>query len=121
MNVDIQPTGDLQIVVWIEDSAGNFVDTAFITRTTGSYGMGNRPGIADFNSGPGWCYGRRVTTFPVWGSRHGQTWPKMIFQDEQDDNLSHSFGLSSIEQTYCKPLEESDPLWLAFTLEIDVP
>jgi hypothetical protein len=120
VNFDLTPSDDLQIVIWIEDSAGNFVDTAFITRTTGSYGMGNRPGITDFNSGPGWCYGRRVTTFPVWASRHGQTWPKMIFQDEQDDNLSHSFGLSSIEQTYCKPLEESDPLWDAVSCATSV-
>ncbi len=112
---ELTPTDDLQIVIWIEDSAGNFVDTAFITRTTGSYGMGNRPGIADFNSGPGWCYGRRETTFPVWANRHGLTWPLMIFQDEMDDNLSHSLALSSIEQTYCRPLEESEPLWDAMT------
>lgn len=111
VNVEMQPTEDLQIVVWIEDSSGNFVDTAFITRTTGSYGMGNRPGIMEFNSGPNWCYGRRTTTFPVWAHRHGLSWPMMIFQDEDDQDLSHSIIQSSLEQTYCRPLEPTEPLW----------
>ena len=41
---EITPTADLQIVVWLEDVEGNYVDTLFITRKTGSYGLGNRPG-----------------------------------------------------------------------------
>src|SRR5690606_10567880 len=42
---ELTPTADLQIVIWIESADGTYVDTAFITRTTGSYGLGNRPGI----------------------------------------------------------------------------
>src|SRR3990167_4882384 len=49
-----------QIVVWVEDTAGNYIDTLFITRETGTYGLGNRPGRWDFNSGPQWPYGRRT-------------------------------------------------------------
>ena len=58
-----------QIVVWVEDTAGQYVDTIFITNETGRRGLGNRPGRWDFNSGPLWPYGRRITTLPecpVW-------------------------------------------------------
>src|SRR5687767_16014238 len=55
-----------QIVAWIEDPAGQYVETIFITAQTGTFGMGNRPGRFDFNSGPRWPYGRRTTTFPIW-------------------------------------------------------
>ena len=108
---EMKPSDDLQIVIWIEDTEGGFVDTAFITRTTGSYGLGNRPGMMEFNSGPGWCYGRRTTTFPVWAHRHGQSWPLVVFQDEDDEDLSHSLQQSSLEQTYCRPMEVDEPLW----------
>src|SRR5258708_5918032 len=45
-----------QVVAWIEDANGVFVDTIFITAQTGTYGLGNRPGRMDFNSGPYWPY-----------------------------------------------------------------
>ena len=103
------PSEKLQIVVWIEDAEGNFIDTAFITQKTGSFGLGNRPGIMEFNSAPMWCYGRRETTFPIWAHRHGLSWPKVVFQDGDDDDLSHPIAQSSIESTYCRPLDpESD-------------
>src|SRR5215510_2130673 len=75
IQVEMLPTPELQIVVWLEDPAGNYVDTLYITRMTGSFGLGNRPGMMEFNSGPRWPYGRRTTTFPVWAHRHGQEWP----------------------------------------------
>ncbi len=59
-----------QIVIWVEDTAGNYKDTVFITAQTGRYGLGNRPGRWDFNAGPMFPYGRRITTFPVWSHRH---------------------------------------------------
>lgn len=43
----------LQIVAWLEDATGTYVETAFITQAVGTYGLGNRPGRYDFNSGPG--------------------------------------------------------------------
>jgi len=108
---EVTPTEDLQIVVWLEDTAGNYVDTIFITRKTGSYGLGNRPGIMDFNSGPWWPYGRRVTTFPIWAHRHGMTFPLIEFQDGNDDNLSHALGESSRERFYCRPIRADEDLW----------
>src|SRR6188474_456923 len=82
VEMELTPTEDLQIVAWLEDADGTYVDTVYITRTTGTYGLGNRPGIMEFNSGPLWPYGRRVTTFPVWAARHGMTFPLVLFQDE---------------------------------------
>jgi hypothetical protein len=111
VQIEMTPTENLQIVVWIEDAAGTFIETAFITRLTGTYGLGNRPGMMEFNSGPRWPYGRRTTTFPVWAHRHGDSWPLVVFQDGDDEDLSHAMGQSSMERFYCRPITESEPLW----------
>src|SRR5689334_4777848 len=75
------PVSDLQIVVWIEDTHGNYVDTVYITRATGSLGLGNRPGRYDFNSEILWPYGRRENVLPVWAHRRGVTYPRVVYQD----------------------------------------
>jgi hypothetical protein len=106
-----KPAEKLQIVVWLEDAAGNFVDTIYVTDAVGRRGLGNRPGRFDFNSGPLWPYGRRITTFPVWAHRHGDTYPLLVFQDEEDDNLSHSITESSTEQFFCRPMRNDEPTW----------
>jgi hypothetical protein len=111
LQLEMTPTANLQIVAWIEDTKGNYVDTAFITRTTGSYGLGNRPGIMEFDSGPWWPYGRRITTFPVWAGRHGMSWPLVLFQDENERQLSHALSESSRERFYCRPITPEEPMW----------
>lgn len=93
-----------QIVAWLEDTNGTFVDTVYITHATGTFGIGNRPGRFDFNSGLRWPYGRRTTTFPVWSHRHGLSWPELVFTDGADDNLSHSSKQSSLDPYFCQPL-----------------
>jgi len=104
-----------QIVAWIEDTSGVYVDTAFITAQTGTFGLGNRPGRFDFNSGPAWPYGRRITTFPVWAHRHGLEWDELVFRNREDSNLSHPFNQSSREDHYCRPLISTEPAWDAMT------
>ncbi|HWM86189.1 MAG TPA: hypothetical protein VNO33_10140, partial [Kofleriaceae bacterium] len=111
VQLEMTPTPDLQIVAWVEDRKGQYIDTAFITRTTGSFGLGNRPGIIDFDSGPWWPYGRRVSTFPVWAGRHGMSWPLVLFQDGIDTQLSHPLAQSSRERFYCRPIKPDEPLW----------
>jgi hypothetical protein len=108
LDVQFTPSSRLQIVVWLEDSHGNFVQTLFITRSTGIYGLGNRPGIMEFNSEFLWPYGRRESLFPIWAHRRGATYPKIVFQDQQDRDLSHSFPLSSPEPFYCRPLMKGE-------------
>jgi hypothetical protein len=140
--VDVQftPTEKLQIVAWVETTTGQYVDTLYITQQTGSFGLGNRPGRFDFNSGPLWPYGRRITTFPVWSHRHGIAFPYVMFQDDVNpDNtpfqdpfycdslpsntaggcgeygLSHPFNQSSRDAHFCQPLQEHEGGWDAGT------
>jgi hypothetical protein len=113
VEVSFTPSPDLQIVVWLEDAAGTFVDTVFITRMTGTYGIGNRPGMYTFNSELLWPYGRRETVFPVWAHRHGMEYPMLFFQDEDDQDLSHAIGQSSLESYFCRPLRRTEPVWNA--------
>ena len=111
IDVSFTPTDDLQIVVWVETRSGEYVDTAFITRFTGSLGLGNRPGMMDFNSGYLFPYGRRLSTFPVWADKHGMEWPMVVFQDGDDRDLSHPLRQSSAEPYYCRPIKQTgDPL-----------
>lgn len=100
-----------QIVAWIEDTSGNYVDTIFITQQTGTYGLGNRPGRVDFNSGPSWPYGRRLGVFPVWSHRHGLSFDEVVFQNDDESNLSHPFNESSRETRFCRPIMPTENLW----------
>jgi hypothetical protein len=111
-----------QIVAWLEKPNGEFVATLYITDQTGRYGLGNRPGRFDFNSGPNWPYGRRVTVLPVWANRRvnntpGVTkrsdlmFPQINYQNGEDANLSHPAGDSSPEVHFCRPLMQSEVSW----------
>lgn len=114
VEMQMTPTANLQIVAWVEDTAGNYVDTAYITNATGFYGIGNRPGILEFNSGPRWPYGRRETVFPVWAHRHGLTFPMVLFQTSafaNERDLSHPFDDSSVESHFCRPLKPDEVGW----------
>ena len=111
VNVDLQPTAKLQMVAWVEDSQGHYIDTIFITDAVGRRGIANRPGRFDFNSGPRWPYGRRVTTFPIWSNRHGQSFPMVVFQNVDENNLSHPFNQSSQESFFCRPLRPDEAGW----------
>ena len=110
VRLTFEPTDQLQIVGWIEKADGTFVDTIYLTQKIGRFGLGNRPGRFDFNSGPVlndmWPYGRRITTFPVWAHRHGKTFPEIVFRNGQESDLSHPFSDSSPEMTppYCRPM-----------------
>ncbi|HTJ46615.1 MAG TPA: fibronectin type III domain-containing protein [Kofleriaceae bacterium] len=111
VDVEFTPAANLQIVVWLEDTQGTYLDTAFITQLTGTYGLGNRPGIKDFNSAWHWPYGRREYTFPVWAHRHGMSFPRVQFQNDDEYNLSHPFEQSSQETFFCRPLMEGEVQW----------
>lgn len=111
VNVDLQPSAKLQMVAWVEDTSGHYLDTVFITDGIGRRGLGNRPGRFDFNSGPRWPYGRRMTTFPIWSNRHGLDFPMVVFQNADDNNLSHPFNQSSQETFFCRPLKPDEPGW----------
>jgi hypothetical protein len=117
ISVDFTPSPALQLVAWLEKPDGTYVDTIYITQKTGRYGLGNRPGRADFNTGAlegdTWPYGRRVQTFPVWAHRHGITFPSVVFQNGDENNLSHPLAQSSPETPppYCRPLQPNEDGW----------
>lgn len=115
LEVTFTPTANLQIVVWLEHATDGFVDTMFITEATGRYGLGNRPGIMEFNSAYLWPHGRRTTLFPVWAHRHGISHPRVGFQNDDESNLSHPLGQSSTEEYYCRPLREGEAQWDTMT------
>ena len=121
VNLDFTPGGiaasvdgpqiNPQIVAWLEKPSGEYVQTVYITQQTGRFGLGNRPGRFDFNSGPNWPYGRRITVFPVWAGRHGVRFPQIDFQNSDDSNLSHPANQSTREVHFCRPLEKSEAQW----------
>lgn len=114
VDVDFTPSEGLQIVAWIEDAAGTYVDTAFITQTTGLRGLGNRTGVMDLKSGPYWPYGDREDVLPLWAHAHGLTFPALVFQSSSPDdhcNMSRPFDESSLETYYCRPMEPNEPAW----------
>jgi hypothetical protein len=47
----------------------------------------------------------------VWAHRHGKTWPKIVFQDGDDNSLSHMYKQSSPEDmpVFCGPKTQIDP------------
>ena len=107
-----------QVVAWLETPAGDYVETSvdgaplYITQQTGTFGIGNRPGRFDFNSGPLWPYGRRETVFPIWAHRRAAkfgTFPRVAFQSGTENDLSHPMSLSSSEGHFCRPLHDTGP------------
>jgi hypothetical protein len=118
VTVDLVPTDQLQIVAWVETADGAYVDTAFITQTTGRYGLGNRPGVMGTKSNWHWPYGPRLDVFPVWAHRHGHVFPWVAFQNgdgmpgdarDPDNQLAPVVSQLSAEPFYCKPMLPEDP------------
>jgi hypothetical protein len=102
--VQLTPDAGMQMAVWLEDADGNFVDTLFVTRLTGTYGLGNRPGRFDFNSNYLWPYGRRDGVLPIWAHRRGVVYPRVVFRNGREDDLSHQANQSSSEPFFCQPM-----------------
>jgi hypothetical protein len=108
VEVQFQPSPHLQIAVWIEDTNGTYVDTAYVTRTTGALGLGNRPGNALFKSAYRWPYGRRNMVLPVWAHERNHQYPYIIMggaggPDPDDDSVGYHEQFSSTEPFYCAP------------------
>src|SRR5262249_44435136 len=109
IEVNYTPAAEPQVVIWVEDAAGGFVDTLYMPQDTGRYGLGHRPGMMEFNSEFEWPYGRRESVFPVWAHRRGVSYPKIVFQNGEDTDLSHPLRQSSVEPYFCRPLGVDEP------------
>ncbi len=94
-----------QIAVWIERAAdASFVDTLMLTNATAIFGIGNRPGDWNVRSGPRFPYGRRPMALPVWAHARGKTYPLVVMQDGEEDQLGQHELQSSPEPHFCRPM-----------------
>lgn len=105
------PVHDAQIAIWLEDADGNFVQDVFVTQATGRLGIGNRPGRWDFLSSWRFPYGPRTGVLPVWAHARGQSYPRLVFHDDDSSDLE-SLGwhenTSSPEPYFCRPLTDGE-------------
>src|SRR4051812_22321973 len=99
-SIEMTPSARLQIVAWVESASGEYERTIYITQETGRFGLGNRPGRWDFNSGPMWPYGRRIATFPVWAHKHTEgPFDAVVFQ-----SCCTAENTASDDPTFCETL-----------------
>jgi hypothetical protein len=106
-----KPVPEVQMAIWLEDKDGNYVQDVMVTQATGKFGIGNRGGLWNFVSSWRAPYGPRVSVLPVWAHRRGKTYPKIIFHDDdaQDlESLGWHENSSSAESYYCRPLTASE-------------
>ncbi len=91
LEVEFTPTERAQVAVWLEADDGTFVRTLLLTNAVGKYGIGNRPGALQMNSGYRWPYGRREGVLPVWGHRRAEAqgaFPRVIFQNRRSEGYA---------------------------------
>jgi hypothetical protein len=94
-----------QIAVWLESAdRTQFIDTLMVTNMTAARGIGNRPGIWNFLSGPFFPYGKRRMALPVWAHARGKLYDTVVMQDGHEASLGFHEALSSAEPYYCRPL-----------------
>jgi hypothetical protein len=125
VEVRFKPGGKrMQIVVWIEDSTGKVIATPYITRTTGTFGLGNRPGANLLKSNFGWPYGRREMVAPIWAHRRDKHYPRVVMggslgnkpspqcPDNQclETSIAYHERVSSDEPYYCPPMAIPDAM-----------
>jgi hypothetical protein len=94
-----------QIAVWLESADRTmFVDTLMVTNMTAARGIGNRPGIPNFLSGPLFPYGKRRMALPIWAHARGKLYDTVVMQDGKENWLGFHESSSSGEPYYCRPL-----------------
>ena len=114
LEVRFATTRRAQIAVWIESSDGELFRTLALTQAVASWGIGNRPGALQMNSGHHWPYGRREGVLPVWAHRRfdhdGTSWRRVIFNGRESEGNASSAG------SFGEPINTADPHFcLSFT------
>ena len=75
-------------------------------------GIGNRPGLWNFLSGPKFPYGKRQMALPIWADSRGKPYPTVVMQDNRGVGgraisaraASACTSLLVAELYYCRPL-----------------
>jgi hypothetical protein len=102
-----------QIAVWIETADHTLVDTMMVTSLTATRGIGNRPGIWNFRSGPKFPYGKRWMSLPVWAYARGKLFDSAFMQDDSPQNPRETWmgfheQVSSRETYFCRPVTPTE-------------
>lgn len=98
-----------QIAVWLENTDRTRFYTLMVTNMTAARGIGNRPGIWNFLSGPKFPYGRREMVLPIWAHAQGKLYPQVIMQEpDREDWLGWHEIYSSPDPFFCRPLQASE-------------
>jgi hypothetical protein len=97
-----------QIAVWIETSSHALVDTLMVTSLTATRGIGNRPGVWNFRSGPKFPYGKRWMSLPVWAYARGKLFDSAFMQDDRETWMGFHEAHSSKETYFCRPVSPGE-------------
>lgn len=107
IEVEYTPTRRAQIAVWLASPDGTYLRTLSLTQSVALYGIGNRPGALQMNSGFRWPYGRREGVLPAWaharlGAPGAQPFRRVIFQDRlSEGHASRSASDFSRDDHFC--------------------
>lgn len=101
-----RPTKHAQIAIWLESADASHFANVRLTEATCRYGIGNRPGASQMNSGYHWPYGRREGVLPVWAHRRaaapGATlFPRVIFQNRPEGYVERIVEDSTPDPYFC--------------------
>lgn len=100
------PTSRMQMALWIQSADGSRFTTVRLTESVSFYGIGNRPGALQMNSGFRWPYGRREGALPIWAHARvasgGELFNRVIFQNRTSEGLaSRTSEDSSTDTHFC--------------------
>jgi hypothetical protein len=107
IDIEYTPTRRAQIAVWVTAEDGTYLRTLLLTQATSLYGIGNRPGAMQMNSGFRWPYGRREGVLPVWAHARlsapgARPFRRVIFQDRlSEGHASRSASDFSRDDHFC--------------------
>lgn len=111
VELHFKPVPNAQIAIWLTDANGEFVQDVLVTQSTGTLGIGNRPGRWDFLSSWRFPYGPRPQVLPVWAHARGRSYPALRWFDDNEadqESLGWHENSSSIEPYFCRPLKPEE-------------
>jgi hypothetical protein len=104
-----------QVAVWLETSNHTLVDTLMVTSLTATRGIGNRPGVWNFRSGPKFPYGKRWMALPLWAFARGKLFDATVMQDDRETWMGFHEAHSSKETYFCRPVTPEE---LSFGVDV---
>lgn len=112
LEIRFTPTARMTYALWITSADGTIFETIRLTEAVGRFGIGNRPGASQMNSGFRWPYGRRENVLPIWAHARiaagGEPFRRVIFQDRTSEGwASRSSNDSTRDEYFCLSFDSS--------------